>query len=274
MWNLKEAVSHAAAAALKGNADRKNGGILGRLLGTMRARPDRGAVIPNKRFGPGRKPDIRRSVASEPAGDGMGSAARGDSISALLNKDVQGTVELYCDHADAALRDGRRFEIRYNSNSLDASYVVLMETYVSVLAARFPSSEFRLIKSSFNDDRLFEVACYMRKGDVPAGKSDIRVRPEEGDLSNYLIRVVPMMNIAVAAASVTGDDQDEYDKLARYIGSQYFLLTGTPLALMGDRAEDIKSLKRLSITLPKTYRLNMSDQVLKNAMLGRLLESA
>jgi hypothetical protein len=197
-----------------------------------------------------------------------------DAFTLLLRKDVSGAVELYCDRIEPMLREGRRFELRYNSDALDASYAAIMNAYVQILNARFPASEFKLIKSSFDDDRMFEVKCYPKGGGQLIGESSLSVRPEEGELREYFIRVVSMMNIAIAASTVRDTDSGEYDTIASYISNQYGLLTGATLALTGARHEDLKKLKRLSITLPKAHRLDFNDRVRRNAALIELLKSA
>jgi len=213
-----------------------------------------------------------QEAVSNPATEGViAEVVQQRATDVLLQKDVASAIDLYCVRMEAALKEGRRYEIRYNERLLGKHYVELLKEYIDILNARFSTSEFKLIGSALDGDLMFETKCYKKVGGEIVGEGRVNVRPEEGVLGEYLVRVVAIMNISVAIA---GADAGDYAKLSEYVASQYRMLTATDLMLTGNPNEDIEKLRNLPIILPKAARLNPEEQALKNAMAQELLRKA
>ncbi|MCX5668002.1 MAG: hypothetical protein NTY34_06820, partial [Candidatus Omnitrophica bacterium] len=253
----------------------KERGVIEKGLAPVIAQESAAQVIPASR--PSRRPSgkVRKNEGSSPSSSILPFAPLGKiGIEPILRNDTAMSVNLFCDQIPAILKEGRRYEVRYNSRVLDDSYKGLMEEYISILNGRFPSSEFKLVKSSFDDDRLLETKCYLKNGTSPIGEGAVRATPEEGELKEYFIRVVAMMNMTIAASSITTPGQNEDGRLIQYIASQYRSLAERGLDLTGDPAKDVDIVKNLSIILPKTGRINSDSQAVKNDMMRSLLRDA
>src|SRR3990167_7018749 len=102
----------------------------------------------------------------------------------ILRNDTAMSVGLFCVNISSILEEGRRYEIRYNSRILGDSYRELMEEYISILNARFSSSEFKLVKSSFDDGCLLETKCYLKNGAGHIGEGAVRSEEHTSELQS------------------------------------------------------------------------------------------
>ncbi|MCK5450720.1 MAG: hypothetical protein KAI70_03010 [Candidatus Omnitrophica bacterium] len=164
-----------------------------------------------------------------------------------------------------ALKQGRTYNVRYDTSRLSESQQKVVEAYIDVLRDRFgEETKIGLIKTKRSKkDPIISIKCE-EDVDFSGGWGHVYVEvPYDGDIENYLLRVTGMMNIAFAASNIPsalGEEERlyaEYSDIIAYIKRQYRSIMGEGLDL--DEGQGLstvlKQLRNIKLLLPKFYKM-------------------
>lgn len=149
------------------------------------------------------------------------------------------------------------FEIEYDVARISPEQREIVEAYIDRLAARAAHPENikrRPFSTSPGSEKPLISVRYTGEGFTGNGRIDIGER----ELQKSLVRITPMINIALAASTIpdckTKEEVYRYTQLIRYIENQYESITGGKLALPGSPEALIAAIR--NIPLPRAERID------------------
>lgn len=161
------------------------------------------------------------------------------------------------------LKDNRIYEIRYDAERLSVSQRDIIEVYAEVLKKKVPNPDNIKIMPFRGErrDYVIKVVCKDRDRNITGeGQIDVVL---EGELGEYPLRIIGMLNIALASANVPSDlanDQVEgYRPVLEFIKYQYKAITGSEF-VVPDSAEGIlKAIRKIVLDLPKIEKMSVGE---------------
>lgn len=196
------------------------------------------------------KKGAAREEAPEPqaASDDIGRADVGQSL--VLTDDL----------IKANLKEDRIYEIRYDTTRLTEEQRALVEAYITLLEDRAGNKSNIRRRPVASTDRmpqpLISVTCRTR---TFTGEGTVNI--DDRDLEKCMLRLVSMVNMALAASNIpdctTDDEISSYRPLISYIQNQYRLVTGGELALPATPSELVKKIR--AIDLPKPAKIDTAE---------------
>jgi hypothetical protein len=115
--------------------------------------------------------------------------------------------------------------------------------------------------SGQRDSRESLIAVYCTGKDFK-GEGHVNVSVPEGQVQDYQLRLVGMINIALASSNIpdgiTKDGLAGYSAIIDFIKSQYKALSNRELALPGAPEDLLKAVRLIVFDLPKSSRANLN----------------
>ena len=222
---------------------------------------------------PGKIKEAKKISGYVPGVDIFISSELREYISGSIRHDVNAAVDLLCKDITGVLEEGRSFVIRYNKSRLEnGSFgaIEVIKGYMDVLNKRFPNSEFKAIGVKRKD--LILTTCHEKDTRAVIGEGYLDVRVPEGNLNEYYLRIVAMINITIAASVIPSNAIDDdsggiYDKVKAFIERQC-------KAIMGEAFSSVENFRRIVLMLPKADKFIDAEQVESYKALLRVLRSA
>jgi len=205
------------------------------------------------------------------------SCPGGMNLVQMAKCDTNGATFLLTDLIYAQLQEDRTHEIRYDTSRLSPSQVRLIEIYVNMLKARSVDPDNIKAKpfssSAGSKESLIAVYC---TGAGFKGEGHVDVSVSGNDLKQYLLRVVGMINIALASSNIpdklADGDVYKYQQLMNYIKIQYEKTFYLNLEIPNSTFAILQVLKNIIIDLPKSMRMDAEKVVDEyNRMVGEML---
>lgn len=169
-------------------------------------------------------------------------------------EDVSFTDNLIYTHLD----EDRIYELRYDISRLTTSQIEVVRDYVKFLQSKTSSSiKLRPFSSASGfKEPLISVYCYAKGF---KGEGHVEVSIQEGELKDYLLRIIGILNIAFASSNIpedlTKEDLDQYRPIMDYIKDQYKAILGVEFMLPDSLEELLKVLRYIVLDMPKSMRL-------------------
>ncbi len=105
------------------------------------------------------------------------------------------------------------------------------------------------------------IALYFRELTGESQWVDVSI--QEGELKDYLLRMVGILNIALASSNIPGnltrEEADKYMPIIEYVKSQYKAILGSELAIPNSFEEMLKTLRYIILDLPKSLRVDYKN---------------
>ncbi len=179
--------------------------------------------------------------------------------------DTEFVTVLLTDLLYAQLHEDRTYEIKYDTSRLSQSQIDIIETYIDLLRKRVSNPDNIKARpvSSVNGSKESLIAVYCTGKDFK-GEGHVDVSIPEGELQDYLLRIIGMMNMALASSNIpdtlSQEDVYKYRPLLSYIRNQYKAVLGDELAMPDSPADILKVIRNIILGLPKSMRMNL-DQI-------------
>lgn len=194
--------------------------------------------------------------------------------------DAEQAVVLGFDLIHDQLQERRTYAVRYDEARLSLSQRGLIKRYIELLQKK---SSARIVARPFSGadgsgKALVSVTC---EGDNFNGTGEVDVAVSGGALGDNLLRVVGLVNIALASSNIPKNfselprpEREKYLPLIGYIGKQCASITGQAYPLPDDPAELAKAVHRITLRLPPAVRLSIDVIERYNALALQALIAA
>ncbi len=201
----------------------------------------------------------------------------GDTHEDLIRFDAQEALFLSFDLIHADLSSGRTWEVRYDTSRLSPLERKVIRTHIKMLSQKYPDSNFRLRPfSSLRNAKpdampLISVKC-SGGGFEGVGNIDVRIPPDE-KIEDYALRVVSMVNIALAVSTLpSGMPMEE---LKKNFGHVIAFVEKNCRSILADHYNNdwLSDIRRIVLDLPPMYRLPQKIHEY-NTMMLEILVSA
>lgn len=193
-----------------------------------------------------------------------------------LAKDVESTLFLLDFLLKSGFEENRIYEIKYDSSRLSESQQDIINTYIEILKSRVSNPD-NIIVIPFRDikrDYIIKVVCKDTNEQI-LGEGQININIE-GELGNYPLRIIGMLNIALASSNIpnelTADQVKGYMPIINFIQNQYRAITGNELAIPNSVEEMLEVIRKISLPKPEKMDLDEVDRL--NIIAKQLLISA
>jgi len=151
---------------------------------------------------------------------------------------------------------GATYKIKYDASRLSPSQISIVEEYARLLN-RKTDCNFKAIgcsSSNGSKEALINVYREDKAGNVKGeGHVDVDI-PEGYSIEQYMLRIAGMVNLALAAANIEGNQHEERTgSILGFIKRQCQLIVGSEIAIPKNLSGLVEFIKNLP--LPKTYRM-------------------
>jgi transketolase len=115
-------------------------------------------------------------------------------------------------------------------------------------------------KLNGSKESLISVYCTGRNF---SGEGHVDINIPEGEIGDYLLRIIEMLNIATASANIPSnlskEDIDKYRPIVSYIKNQYKSIIGEELAVPDSPEDILKVIRKIVLGLPKSMRTDLNQ---------------
>jgi len=171
-----------------------------------------------------------------------------------------------------------KYTIRYDEKKL-FDYKNVIEKYSNVLRKIVGTkSVVKLVPFSSKQEKEKSLISIHAESSSFEGEGNVDIiLPESEDVTNYLLRIVGMLNIAFAAAQIPSDlaeveIKSRYGYIEGYIRNQYKSIIGEGLKIEEGKSL-LFSLQNIVLRLPESYKIG-EIRVKYNSILEKILQSA
>ena len=183
--------------------------------------------------------------------------------------DVLAIAEFAFDILIPGMEEGREYMIRYDKSRIRMpEQESLIKEYARLLSKK-GGTKVRVIGNKEliaenGQKALISVECRKEQDVIGSGQVDIKI--EEGTLEENLLRLVGMINIALAASGIPdGEDMlpaaflTEYGRIIGFIERQYKSIVNEDFQLWGTGYKMVKMIKHITLLLPKPHRRDSQE---------------
>ncbi|MDD5439603.1 MAG: hypothetical protein PHS37_05410 [Candidatus Omnitrophica bacterium] len=157
----------------------------------------------------------------------------------------------------------RSFVLKYDESRLSRSQVDVIRQYAETVGKRCGVD---ILIQPFDGSRaskkrgLLEVSC---TGSAGTSTASVNIDTGGNDISEYLLCLMNMLNIAFAASTIPDDVTQEqlktiYGPVLGFINSQYRAIIGADLQFPATTAGLLAMVRSLTLSLPRMYRVACS----------------
>jgi hypothetical protein len=175
--------------------------------------------------------------------------------------DAQGATFLLSDLIYTQLHSDRMYTIQYDASRLSPSQADVIREYVKLLRKRSSNPANIALRpfSSARGSQKSLISAYC-SGENFSGEGHVIVPQEE--IEKYLLRITGMLNMALAVSNVPDnlakEDLDRYMPVISYIRGQYTAILGEELVMPDNPEGILKAIRRITLGLPKSMRMEPS----------------
>ncbi|MEA3488815.1 MAG: class I SAM-dependent methyltransferase [Candidatus Omnitrophota bacterium] len=177
---------------------------------------------------------------------------------------------LALDFMHSQVQNGDTYRIKYDESRLDEDQIRIIRLYAEILEKK-SSAKFRLIPFSREKGSTESLIAIYRTGKGGNGEGHIDVvLPEERFLAEYSLRIITMLNMAIAASNIPdiadNEQLERYNSLIRYIYQHCETITGHKFTVPTSLEELLNSIRWIILDLPESGRMPFSEIVEYNEL--------
>ncbi|MDD5440287.1 MAG: UTP--glucose-1-phosphate uridylyltransferase, partial [Candidatus Omnitrophica bacterium] len=173
--------------------------------------------------------------------------------------DTERTLSLVVDRIHAQLQEDRTYVFKYDE-SLSPSQKEIIEAYARYLGKRCNAivKTKQCSRSNGSRESLINVYCENMDG-TRIGEGHVDVSIPEGTLSEYVLRITGMVNIALASSNIPYENatEDSHGQLVNFIRNQWKVIAGAEPDLPSSFEDALVKIRNIVLILPRADKVTI-----------------